>query len=255
MAEIVGQIDRGHAATAQLPLDAVVIGKSSLEGTQILVQQDSGLRGPRKIRVERGLDEGSLGQALGTKQLTPDGPGPSTRAAVRPEQRGEEGERAMGEALRSSSPQALIDAAKARFVAPGSSATTSTWPCCSSSSASRSDPRRAHPGFGGLRHCDMVVVMDRGLEVRTPFRGHWKSSFLRRDRGTRWHVNASEAASLRVNRSQHLIPPSRLSCYQKPRRAVSSGGGSISDMGLGRVELPISRLSDRDQAPSHDDRH
>jgi hypothetical protein len=43
--------------------------------------------------------------------------------------------------------------------------------------------------------------------------------------------------------SPRLSPTSRLRCHQKPRRVVSSGGASISTMGLGRVELPTSRLS------------
>ena len=45
-----------------------------------------------------------------------------------------------------------------------------------------------------------------------------------------------------------LSPTSRLHCHQKPRRAVSSSGASISNMGLGRVELPTSRLSDGHRA-------
>ena len=40
-----------------------------------------------------------------------------------------------------------------------------------------------------------------------------------------------------------LSPTSRLLCHRKPRRVISSGGASISNMGLGRVELPTSRLS------------
>jgi hypothetical protein len=44
--EIVGEIDRGHAALAQLPLDAVAVGKGHLKAT---------------LKLGHGLFEGEVG--------------------------------------------------------------------------------------------------------------------------------------------------------------------------------------------------